>query len=119
MLGADTLPKSPAYWLFTTADINADYNAAVDELAKDAVIKSTDYWKSAIAHNTDVQGDWMASVITRMTNKPDLSSAVNALAAAGVIHDIAYWLANCIAGKVVAAANAKIIITDGVSKLKL
>lgn len=120
VLASDTANRNPAYWLFTVShDNNAAYNAAVDELVKDSVITGSDYWKSSIAHNIDVHGDWMASVIQKMTNQSNLNAAVNALVVAGVVHDSAYWLVNCVIGKTVSAANAKVVIIDGVSKLKL
>jgi hypothetical protein len=119
VLAADTAIKSPAYWLFTPAGLNADYNSAVDVLIRDKVITGEDYWKSTIAHNIDVHGDWMATVIMKMTNKTDLKSAVAALVTAGAISSPDYWLANCVAGKTVATSYVKALIVNGVAKLKL
>jgi N-acetylmuramoyl-L-alanine amidase len=98
---------------------NAAYFSALAELVRDKVISSPDYWQNCVVNNSPVRGDWMAIAILKMTNKGDLQSALNVLVAVGAISSPDYWLANCAAGKTVAASYVKVLIVNAVTKLKL
>lgn len=96
------------------------YEAAVGRLVSKGIVNAPgEYWKQAVASNTPVKGEWLAVVIQGMTGTTRLQDAVAALAAAGVIGSPDYWLANCQAGQTVQAAYAKLVIENGVNKLKL
>lgn len=104
--------------LNSTTDNTAYFNA-LTTLVKDSVISSPDYWRNAVTSNTPVNGEYMAIAIKKITNKSDLKTAVAALVSAGVVSSPDYWLSNCVAGKTCNPAYVKVLIINGVAKLKL
>lgn len=95
------------------------YNACIDQLVKDKVLISDDYWKNALANNIPVKGDYMATVIKRMTNLNDTTAAVNRLVEVGAICSPAYWVLNCAPGKICNPAYVKTLLINGVKRLGL
>lgn len=102
-----------------TQEDNTSYFKALDTLVFDKVISSPDYWKNCAINNTDVKGEYMATVIQKMTNTNNLISGVSYLVNKGVISSPNYWLINCVIGKTVDINYVKKVIVDGVSKLGL
>ncbi|HWQ75758.1 MAG TPA: GH25 family lysozyme [Syntrophomonas sp.] len=98
---------------------NPVYFKALAVLVYDNVIKTVEYWQNAGTNNTDVNGEYMATVIMRMTNKSTLTDGVAALVSAGAISTPDYWLANAVTGKTCKIEYVKKLIINGVKKLQL
>jgi N-acetylmuramoyl-L-alanine amidase CwlA len=99
---------------------NTKFFNTLNTLVNDKVITSPpDYWKNSAINNTDVRGDWMGIVITKMTNISDLGKAIQYLADLKITGSPAYWVANCVAGKTCNIDYVKTLIINGVSKLRL
>jgi hypothetical protein len=98
---------------------DSDYFKALATLVYDKVIGTVEYWRNAAINSTDVNGEYMATVIMRMTNKRTLEEGVAALVSAGAISTPDYWLTNAVSGKTCKIDYVKKLIVAGVEKLKL
>ncbi|HWQ74699.1 MAG TPA: GH25 family lysozyme [Syntrophomonas sp.] len=98
---------------------NTVYFKALEVLVYDNVIKTVEYWQNAATSNTDVNGEYMATVIMRMTNQSTLADGVAVLVSAGAISTPDYWLANAVASKTCKIQYVKKLVVDGVKKLQL
>jgi GH25 family lysozyme M1 (1,4-beta-N-acetylmuramidase) len=98
---------------------DSDYFKALATLVYDKVIGTVEYWRNAAINGTDVNGEYMATVIMKMTNKSTLAGGVAVLVSAGAVSSPDYWIANCAAGKTCKIDYVKKLIIASVEKLKL
>jgi GH25 family lysozyme M1 (1,4-beta-N-acetylmuramidase) len=103
----------------TTTITDTVFNAAIDELIKDKVLVSGDYWKNAIANGTACKGEYVASVMMKMTNTSTLAAAVQKLDSVGTFSTPSYWTSNAISGKTCNPTYVRAMIVNGVKLLKL
>jgi N-acetylmuramoyl-L-alanine amidase len=104
-----------------------EFNTCVDQLIKDNVMTkpTTDknYWKESIKNNTDVNGEWVGTIIKKMVSgkitNVTLEKAVNYLVDQNIIVSPNYWITNAVKNKTCRASYVRNLFVDTVKILKL
>jgi len=99
--------------------LNEKYKAAVARLYCKKITDSPNYWLQFTQSHLMARGDFVASLLMKITSTSNLGSAISYLANKGVISSPQYWADNCVTGKEVYGAYIQTLIINSVEKLGL
>lgn len=99
--------------------LNERYKAAVAKLYCKKITNSPNYWLQFTQSHLMAKGDFVASLLKKMTSTSNLGSAISYLANKGVISSAQYWADNCQTDKLVYGGYIQTLIINAVEKLGL
>lgn len=84
-----------------------DYIPAVDKLKSKGLLKDDAFWKNAGIQNLPVNGEWVQSILLKLSGTATINEAVDFLSAKKIVSSPGYWLENSVKGKKVMGANVR------------